>query len=76
MNFPAIAMSRDDDVRESFEALWGLKLDDEPGLRIPNMIDEAIEGNFKGLFVQGRGHRPVRPQHPAHHRGPCRRWNA
>ncbi len=43
----------DDATRESFEALWGLKLDDEPGLRIPNMIDEAIEGNFKGLFVQG-----------------------
>jgi formate dehydrogenase major subunit len=42
-----------EDVRESFEKRWGAKLDDEPGLRIPNMIDEAIEGNFKGLFVQG-----------------------
>ncbi len=42
-----------DDVRGSFEKYWGVTLDDEPGLRIPNMIDEAIEGNFKGLFVQG-----------------------
>ncbi len=43
----------DDATRESFEAMWGLKLDDEPGLRIPNMLDEAVAGNFKGLFVQG-----------------------
>jgi formate dehydrogenase major subunit len=33
--------------------LWGVKIDDEPGLRIPNMLDEAVEGTFKGLFVQG-----------------------
>ncbi len=43
----------DDATRESFEALWGLKLDEEPGLRIPNMLDEAVGGNFKGLFIQG-----------------------
>jgi formate dehydrogenase major subunit len=43
----------DDATRESFEALWGVALDEEPGLRIPNMIDEANAGNFKGLFVQG-----------------------
>ncbi len=43
----------DDATRESFEALWGVKLDEEPGLRIPNMLDEAVGGNFKGLFIQG-----------------------
>ena len=43
----------DDATRESFEALWGVKLDDEPGLRIPNMLDEAVGGSFKGLFIQG-----------------------
>ena len=43
----------DDATRETFEALWGVKLDDEPGLRIPNMLDEAVAGTFKGLFVQG-----------------------
>ena len=42
-----------DSVRESFEKLWGVSLDDEPGLRIPNMFDEAISGGFKGLFVHG-----------------------
>ncbi|MHB8189967.1 MAG: formate dehydrogenase subunit alpha [Ferrimicrobium sp.] len=43
----------DDSVRHVFEELWGRKLDGEPGLRIPNMFDEALEGEFKGLFVQG-----------------------
>jgi len=42
-----------DEVRDAFETRWGLKLDDEPGLRIPNMFDEALSGHFKGLFVHG-----------------------
>ena len=36
-----------------FEALWGHAIQSEPGLRIPNMFDAAIDGHFKGLFVQG-----------------------
>ncbi len=42
-----------DAVRESFEAAWGRTLDPEPGLRIPNMLDEATAGRFMGLYVQG-----------------------
>ncbi|MGA7806288.1 molybdopterin oxidoreductase family protein, partial [Bradyrhizobium sp.] len=42
-----------DAVRDAFEAVWHVKLDSEPGLRIPNMFDAAIEGSFKGLYVQG-----------------------
>ena len=42
-----------DAVRAEFEAEWGVKLDPEPGLRIPNMFDAAIDGTFKGLYVQG-----------------------
>lgn len=33
--------------------MWGVELDDEPGLRIPNMFDSAIAGNFKALYIQG-----------------------
>ncbi|PCF96079.1 formate dehydrogenase subunit alpha [Vreelandella nigrificans] len=40
-------------ARGRFEAVWGVTLDDEPGLRIPNMFDAAIEGTFKALYVQG-----------------------
>jgi formate dehydrogenase major subunit len=43
----------DDAVRQVFENLWGTTLSAEPGLRIPNMFDAAIEGTFRGLFVHG-----------------------
>jgi formate dehydrogenase major subunit len=43
----------DDATRDMFENLWGVRLDLEPGLRIPNMLDEAVEGGFRGLYVQG-----------------------
>jgi formate dehydrogenase major subunit len=43
----------DDATRAMFEALWGRPLDAEPGLRIPNMIDAAVDGSFKGLYIQG-----------------------
>ncbi len=40
-------------TRALFEAAWGVELDSEPGLRIPNMLDAAVDGRFKGLYVQG-----------------------
>jgi formate dehydrogenase major subunit len=40
-------------TRSLFEASWETPLDNEPGLRIPNMFDAAIAGRFKGLYVQG-----------------------
>jgi formate dehydrogenase major subunit len=43
----------DDDVRDVYEKLWGTPLLNEPGLRIPNMFDAAIDGSFRALFVQG-----------------------
>ncbi|MFE9607233.1 formate dehydrogenase subunit alpha [Streptomyces sp. NPDC006012] len=43
----------DDAVRTVFEQLWGRSILPEPGLRIPNMFDAAIDGSFRGLFVHG-----------------------
>jgi len=43
----------DDSVRALLAQAWGREIDPEPGLRIPNMLDAAIDGSFKGLFVQG-----------------------
>jgi formate dehydrogenase major subunit len=40
-------------TRNLFEGEWGVTLDPEPGLRIPNMFDAAIDGEFKGLYCQG-----------------------
>jgi formate dehydrogenase major subunit len=43
----------DDATRHQFEQHWGVKIDNEPGLRITNMLDAAVEGSYKGLYCQG-----------------------
>ena len=43
----------DDSARAVFESAWGVSLGSEPGLRIPNMFDAALDGSFKGMFIQG-----------------------
>ncbi len=43
----------DSTVRGAFEHAWGVTLDPEPGLRIPNMFDAAVAGSFKALYCQG-----------------------
>jgi formate dehydrogenase major subunit len=40
-------------TRDLFEAAWGVPIDPEPGLRIPNMLDAAVAGRFKALYIQG-----------------------
>ena len=51
--FPGYRHVADDAVRAIFEEAWGRTLDNEPGLRIPNMFDAAVDGTFRGMFVQG-----------------------
>ena len=43
----------DEHVRSSFEQAWHTRLDDTPGSRIPNMLDDACAGRFKGIYIQG-----------------------
>jgi formate dehydrogenase major subunit len=43
----------DPDARALFEAAWGVPIDPEPGLRIPNMLDAATDGTFKAIYIQG-----------------------
>lgn len=43
----------DDQVRGTFEADWGLKLDTEAGYRIPAMFDAAVAGVYRGMYIQG-----------------------
>lgn len=40
-------------ARAEFEARWNVTLNPEPGLRIPNMFDAALDGSFMGLYCQG-----------------------
>ncbi len=51
--FPGYRHVGDPLTRASFEAHWGVTLDPEPGLRIPNMFDAALDGSFRGLYCQG-----------------------
>jgi formate dehydrogenase major subunit len=50
---PGYRHVKDAGVRAIYEQAWGVKIDPEPGLRIPNMLDAAVEGSFKGLYCQG-----------------------
>ncbi len=43
----------DTTTRSQFEGAWGVTLSPEPGLRIPNMFEAALDGSFKGLYCQG-----------------------
>ncbi|MBV9250097.1 MAG: formate dehydrogenase subunit alpha [Acetobacteraceae bacterium] len=40
-------------VRAIYEREWGVTLDPEPGLRISNMLDTALDGSFRGIYIQG-----------------------
>jgi formate dehydrogenase major subunit len=51
--FPGYRHVSDTSVREQFEKAWHVTLQSEPGLRIPNMIDAAVDGTFKGIYIQG-----------------------
>jgi formate dehydrogenase major subunit len=43
----------DDAARVLFEEAWHVPLQNEPGLRISNMLDAAVEGTFKGMYIEG-----------------------
>src|SRR5271163_2625276 len=51
--FPGYRHVSDDTVRHLFEGAWGVPLLNEPGLRIPNMFEAALDGEFKGLYIEG-----------------------
>jgi formate dehydrogenase major subunit len=51
--FPGYRHVSDDATRHLFEGAWGVPLNNEPGLRIPNMFEAALDGEFKALYVEG-----------------------
>jgi len=50
---PGYRPVQDDEVRGKFDEHWGIKVDPEPGHRIPNMFDAACAGEFMGMYIQG-----------------------
>jgi formate dehydrogenase major subunit len=51
--YPGYRHVSDKATRQLFEQNWGVSLQPEPGLRIPNMFDAASDGSFLGLYVEG-----------------------
>ena len=51
--WPGYRHITDKSVRARFEQAWETGLSGTPGFRIPNMLDEACAGVFKGIYIQG-----------------------
>jgi formate dehydrogenase major subunit len=51
--YPGYRHVSDEHTRALFEQAWQVKLLAEPGLRIPNMFEAALDGEFKALYIQG-----------------------
>lgn len=43
----------DEAVGEKFANVWGDRPPEEPGLKVPEMLEEAHEGNLRGMYVVG-----------------------
>ncbi|MGH8204984.1 MAG: formate dehydrogenase subunit alpha, partial [Steroidobacteraceae bacterium] len=39
--------------RGQFESAWNVSISEQPGLRIPNMFEAALDGSFKAMYIQG-----------------------
>ena len=51
--YPGYRHVSDPETRALYQRVWGVELSEEPGLRISNMLDEAMAGRFRGLYCQG-----------------------
>jgi formate dehydrogenase major subunit len=63
--FSAYRHVSDNVTRAAFEKDWGVPLLAEPGLRIPNMFEAALDGSFKGMYIQGED--PAQSDPDTHH---------
>jgi formate dehydrogenase major subunit len=51
--FPGYRHVSDPATHALFESAWKVPLSAEPGLRIPNMFESALDSSFMGLYVEG-----------------------
>ncbi|QRV17829.1 formate dehydrogenase subunit alpha (plasmid) [Haloterrigena salifodinae] len=52
-SLPGYQDPADAEVAEKFEKAWGERPPEEPGLKVPEMLAEAHEGNLRGMYVVG-----------------------
>ncbi|RMG41916.1 MAG: formate dehydrogenase subunit alpha [Planctomycetota bacterium] len=53
MVFPDYQPVGDPAVRAKFEAAWGRPLDPKPGLTVVEIMDAALEGSIRGMYILG-----------------------
>ncbi|MDS0241445.1 MULTISPECIES: formate dehydrogenase subunit alpha [unclassified Haloferax] len=52
-SLPGYQDPADDEVGEKFAEVWGERPPAEPGLKVPEMLAEAHEGNLRGMYIVG-----------------------
>jgi len=52
-SLPGYQSVEDDDVLDKFEEAWDARPPNEPGLKAPQMFEEAREGNVNGMYIVG-----------------------
>lgn len=63
--FPGYQNLSDKKSIDFFEEYWGVELNKTLGLRIPEMLDEAYDGNLKAMYIMGED--PVLTDPDANH---------
>ena len=53
MVFPDYKRVDDESARAKFEELWGCKLSGEPGLTVVEIVNAALRGEIRGMYVMG-----------------------
>ncbi len=53
MMFPDYQRVTDAQAREKFEQLWGVPLGDRPGLTVVEVMDAALRGEVRGMYILG-----------------------
>lgn len=51
--YPAYQKVTDEAAQQKFEKAWNAKLDNKIGLTVTTMIEAALQGKLKGLYVMG-----------------------
>lgn len=64
-DYPGYQKVVNPEVQAKFEKAWGVKLSDKPGLTIPDMMDAAVEGTLKAMYILGED--PVLTDPDANH---------
>jgi formate dehydrogenase major subunit len=63
--YPGYQKVMDPEVSAKFEKAWGVKLDNQVGLTVGEMMDAAGEGKLKGMYIVGEN--PVLSDPDANH---------